>query len=253
MMTTATIDWSLIQLLANRAALAYDQHTVSDAATDAQALVLAEVINGEPAIIVAFRGSQEPQDFIQDAKFTRTVLSTTDDIVAEVHQGFLEDFEAINVAVVAAVRNLLATQPTARIYITGHSLGGGIAILAGLEFSRQGLPVENVITFGQPRVGNYAFAAIYWGALGDRTFHVINANDPVPLFPPLLLGYRDEGNEIFLPRGGSRSSGGYAVNPSISFTLFNDLAGILDSWRHCQLAFLPNHFIKAYQEKLALL
>ena len=81
--------------------------------------------------------------------------------------------------------------------------------------------------------------------------NVINANDPVPLLPPLTFGYRDEGNEIYLPRGCSRSSGGYAVNPSLGFTLFNDLAGMFDSWRNRQLAFLPNHFIKAYQERLA--
>lgn len=242
------IDWPLIRRLAYWANKAYQTSTASDKATDAQALVTME----HDGIVIAFRGSSSPQDFLQDAKFVRKELIwSLNDSPAEVHAGFLQDFDALNVAVVSQVRTKLEVmgrvigQP--KIYITGHSLGGALAILCAIELSRQKLPIASVVTFGQPRVGNAAFRDIYNHSLGDRTFHVVNANDPVPLAPPLLFGYRDEGNEIFLPRHEHA-----AVNPSIGFTLISDLLGALNSWRHRQLAFIPNHLMKAYLERIQL-
>ena len=168
----------------------------------------------------------------------------------EVHHGFLQDIESITVDLVMQVRQVINKLQALgnsfpKIYITGHSLGGALAILAALELNYQKLKPELVVTFGQPRVGNAAFAACYNELLGDRTIHVINAADPVPLLPPLLAGYRDEGNEVFLSRGRR-----WKLNPSIGFELISDVLGIFDNWRHHKLALLPNHFIKAYQERL---
>jgi pimeloyl-ACP methyl ester carboxylesterase len=271
-----SLDWPLIRRLADYSNYAYRNHTASDNATDAQALI-SPVNDG---IVVAFRGSSSPQDFLQDAKFDMEALAylclragSTEPSAVRVHRGFLEDFDALNVAIVSQVRTWLQNlkrniTPQPKIYITGHSLGGALAVLCAFEFARQHLPVRAVVTFGQPRVGNAAFRDLYNAApviaddgdihspcfarLGDLTYHVINANDPVPLAPPLLFGYRDEGNEIFLPRSRSRSSGGYVVNPSIGFTLISDVLGALDSWRHRELAFIPNHLMKAYLERIQL-
>ncbi|HEV2692238.1 MAG TPA: lipase family protein [Verrucomicrobiae bacterium] len=251
------IDWSLIRTLAELSAKAYGQSTATDAATAASALVVAD--GGD--IYVAFQGSKAPRDFLQDGKFKLVPLvylrhQSSQPCTAEVHHGFLEDFDALCDKVVVQVRNWLDVMPKARIYITGHSLGGGIAILCAFVMARQNFPLVRVITFGQPRVGNAAFKKLYnqkvvenFGCAGIRleeiTFHVVNADDPVPLLPPLLNGYRDEGNEIFLPR-----TPGYLVNPSIGLQLFDDVMGCFDSWRRGKLAFIPNHFIAAYQERI---
>lgn len=265
MKPAAKIDWPLIRLLADYSDKAYRHTTARDPGTDAEALVTM-VRDG---VAVAFKGSKEPEDFIQDAKFEMETLAfvrhnAAAPCAAKVHRGFLEDFDALNVAVVSQVKTSLQTfarvSPQPKIYITGHSLGGALAILCALEFARQKLPVAAVITFGQPRVGNKAFATIYnhtvltprqdfekFTTLEDITFHVINADDPVPLFPPLLFGYRDEGNEIFLPRHAHAK-----INPSIGLQIIDDVLGALDSWRRQKLAFLPNHFIKAYKERIQL-
>ena len=249
--TTQPVNWSLIRGLAEMSRRAYESHTVSNPATDAQALVLSVFEN----IVVAFRGSSSPKDFLQDAKFGFCPLAylrhnSSQPCAIRVHSGFLEDFDAVSDAVVEQVRELMRAKQnrlgvTPKIYITGHSLGGALAILCALEFSRQQLTPETVVTFGQPRVGNAAFADLYNRQLGDRTFHVVNANDPVPLSPPLLCGYRDEGNEIYLPH-----QTGYVVNPSLGFTLINDVLGALGAWRRRELAFLPNHLMKAYAERI---
>lgn len=249
-MTTAdNIDWNLLRLLAARCERAYREATVSDALTSAQALVLSEVINGAPIIIVAFRGSKEPRDFIQDSECWQSDLVwSQNDAVAAVHHGFLEDFEAIDVAVVNAVKNALDLTPSAKILVTGHSLGGALAILCALEFSRQHLPVGLVVTFGQPRVGNAVFADIYNASLRDLTLRVVNQNDLVPRLPGVLMSYRHCGQEIFL-----EPSVGWTLNPTLLYKLAADAFGLWGAYRHREDVLFSEHFIAAYQRRMQLI
>ena len=41
--------------------------------------------------------------------------------------------------------------------MTGHSLGGALALLGGSMMAYKGFPVSEIYTFGQPRVGNDLF------------------------------------------------------------------------------------------------
>jgi len=41
--------------------------------------------------------------------------------------------------------------------VTGHSLGGAIATLAVAELISKGIQVDNLYTFGSPRVGDSNF------------------------------------------------------------------------------------------------
>ena len=58
----------------------------------------------------------------------------------------------------------------------------------------------------------------------------------------------EPGQEVYLP-----SSGGFVPDPFIGFELIYDLLGALRSWRKARLAFLPNHFITRYEEKVRAL
>ena len=242
------IDWPLIRLLAARCELAYRESTISDAATDAQANVTLETIGGAPAIIVAFRGSSVPRDFLQDAEFWMVAPSGAATGGLRIHHGFLEDFTAISAAVVGAVKNLLAENPVAKVYLTGHSLGGALAILAALEFNRQKLAVTLVLTFGQPRVGNAAFRDLYDAYLKTITFRVVNQNDIVPRTPGVLLKYRHCGQEIFLEPGT-----GWGVNPPLLYKLVCDALGLWGAYRNRSDVLISQHFIAAYQGRLQLL
>jgi pimeloyl-ACP methyl ester carboxylesterase len=245
----ANLDWNLLRLLAARSERAYREATVSDPKTSAQALVLSEVINGAPYVIVAFRGSKEPRDFIQDAECWQSdLIWSQDDRTASVHHGFLEDFEAIDVAVVKAVKNVLELTPTAKVIVTGHSLGGALAILCALEFSRQKLPLALVVTFGQPRVGNAAFRDIYDASLRDLTFRVVNQNDLVPRLPGVLMSYRHCGQEIFLEPGT-----GWGVNVPLIYKLIADALGLWGAYRNREDVLFSQHFIAAYQRRMQLI
>ena len=74
-----------------------------------------------------------------------------------VHSGFLAAYGLVVSNVRNTVNNLLAKYRGAKLIITGHSLGGAIAILAGADLSMYHT-VSAIYTFGQPRVGNAAFS-----------------------------------------------------------------------------------------------
>ena len=50
-----------------------------------------------------------------------------------------------------------SANPVKSIIVTGHSLGGAIATLAGLDLKRKYGYKVTLINFGSPRVGNEAF------------------------------------------------------------------------------------------------
>lgn len=79
-----------------------------------------------------------------------------------------------------------------RIFIfTGHSLGGAIASLASTQFAYQ-LYNYNVqvllITYGQPRTGNYKFATAH-DRLVPNSFRLVHRNDLVGTILVLFLLY----------------------------------------------------------------
>jgi predicted lipase len=105
----------------------------------------------------------------------------------QVHKGFWKALQAVWVdlcTVLAQVRD--RQQP---IYITGHSLGGALAILAAAQLVQAGHPVQGVYTYGAPRVGNRKFRQQFNQHLQDRTFRLVNDEDIVPCLPAPSLGY----------------------------------------------------------------
>lgn len=83
------------------------------------------------------------------------------------------------------------------VYVTGHSLGGGLANLCGLDLERCfiNLPdtdvVTKVYTFGGVKVGNQAFADYYNQHLGEgmsyRVENLLDIVPGVPFSPPFPL------------------------------------------------------------------
>lgn len=57
---------------------------------------------------------------------------------------------------------------------------------------------QALYTFGQPRVGNGPFAAWFVDAIGDTPyFRVVHDRDPIPHFPPVMLGFAHSPVEVF--------------------------------------------------------
>ena len=68
------------------------------------------------------------------------------------------------------------------LIITGHSLGGAIAVVLAMYCQQDGHPASRVITFGQPKVTNVTGANTYADIPLTR---VVTEKDLVPLVPPL--------------------------------------------------------------------
>ncbi|KAJ7527823.1 hypothetical protein O6H91_16G073000 [Diphasiastrum complanatum] len=88
------------------------------------------------------------------------------------------------------LKELIQTHKDAKIYVTGHSLGGALACLysALLYYAEEfelADRIGGVFTFGQPRVGDYEFVSFYNGKLTqpNRYFRVVYNNDVVPRVP----------------------------------------------------------------------
>jgi thioesterase domain-containing protein len=68
--------------------------------------------------------------------------------------------------------------------VTGHSLGGVMALFAALSLELRGRPVALLYTVGQPRPGNQAFAQFVRDLLGRRYVRLEGLRDITPQVPP---------------------------------------------------------------------
>lgn len=80
------------------------------------------------------------------------------------------------------------------LYITGHSLGGAMAVIAAaLLFEDLARPqlsqlVRGIYTFGQPMVGDELFASRAQERFGNIVFRHVFSQDVVPRLPPTTVG-----------------------------------------------------------------
>jgi hypothetical protein len=88
-----------------------------------------------------------------------------------------------------------------RVFVTGHSLGGALAVLIARNIVNDQLAeVAAVYTFGMPRAGNEDFANKYNAALGPRTFRLVHGDDLVPTVAPSFLHFRHVGRFLHCDR-----------------------------------------------------
>ncbi|KAF2669673.1 alpha/beta-hydrolase [Microthyrium microscopicum] len=174
-------------------------------------------------VIVAFRGTYSitntiadlatiPQEYVpypgaEGNKSGPTVPKCEDCLV---HMGFHSSWKNTKDVILPDVQISMEENPGYELVLVGHSLGGAIAALAGLDLVGRGYN-PTVTTFGEPRLGNQAFAdyvdarfnlsrngtnaADYEPSNFRRVTHV---NDPIPLLPLEEWGYMPHGGEIFL-------------------------------------------------------
>jgi hypothetical protein len=151
-------------------------------------------------ILVAFRGTEAPtsieglKDWLLTDAMNLLIQPTgdlgTDFAAAGVgtrwHQGFIKALGDIWDAVLTAVQ-AQKQQADRPLWLTGHSLGGALALLAAWRFKRKFVPVHQVYTFGAPMVGNQEAAAAIDREFAGKVFRYVNGPDPVPRLPSMSL------------------------------------------------------------------
>lgn len=145
--------------------------------------------DGAGDVVIAIRGTEAIQEWINDAKF----LLVTCPFLAgagETEDGFTAMYKSLRTAVTPGsprVANALATlpftQPVSSVTICGHSLGGSLATLLALDVAANTtFNNPTVYTCASPRTGDPAFASTYNQVL-KNSFRVANRLDLVPHLP----------------------------------------------------------------------
>jgi pimeloyl-ACP methyl ester carboxylesterase len=147
-------------------------------------------------IVLAFRGSQEIRDWSTNfnTRLRRFTLYKAGAVApsqyqGRVHTGFFLGWNSIEQSVLAQIerwrqQSLQQGKAFPPLFITGHSLGGALAMMAAASLSENGVNVAGLYTFGQPRVGDWTFTRQLNARLQGKIFRFVNNNDIVPHIPP---------------------------------------------------------------------
>ncbi|XP_047055889.1 probable feruloyl esterase A [Lolium rigidum] len=140
------------------------------------------------AVVVVFRGTQENsiQNWIEDLLWKQLDLDYPGMPEARVHRGFYSAYHntTLRDGVVGGISKTRKLYGDVPIMITGHSMGAAIASFCALDLVvNYGLDGVKLMTFGQPRIGNEAFAS-YFKVYLPHAIRVTNAHDIVPHLPP---------------------------------------------------------------------
>jgi triacylglycerol lipase len=173
-----------------------------------------------------------------DIKADANAIMSALGALGNVHSGFNREVDDLWPVLEETLRG--ETQP---VWFCGHSLGAAMATICSYRCKASSIAKDpqELHTFGSPRVG-----CKRWIRHADVThYRWVHNNDLVTRVPPVLMGYRHCGNEIYLDRHGR----------------IRKLTGVLrsrDRWRglmsglfQWRLDMLSDHSIKQYAGHLA--
>lgn len=169
-------------------------------------------------IVVSIRGTRSISDTMTDLNFGMAPYTAPGSSVpycgiqCKVHSGFYRYYrDAIDAVHPYVMSELKKGGANAQLVIVGHSLGGAVGLLMALHFLSIGVANVNLVTMGQPLVGNRGFtewadfvlgSEIPLGDTNDRRkwLHVIHRNDIVTTIPrgSFLERYHHFNNQIYV-------------------------------------------------------
>ncbi|MDP2192904.1 MAG: lipase family protein, partial [Alphaproteobacteria bacterium] len=121
------------------------------------------------------------------------------------HNGIMNAFRSLEAQIMETFAKLATAHSidlktiVAQTTITGHSLGGGMAIIAADVLTRQGYAPKGVIGFAAPRVMDMITAKEYNQSMKDSTLIIKQFTDPVPIMSPFFMGSKQVGHQVVLP------------------------------------------------------
>jgi triacylglycerol lipase len=154
----------------------------------------------DATIVVAFRGTESPLsiDGLKDVLLTDAMnllvvpegrlghdLAAAG-VGARFHKGFADAIAAIWDPLATAIEAEVK-QRDRSIWITGHSLGGALALYAAWLLKRRFIPVHEVCTFGAPMIGNRTASEAFNREFAGKIYRYVNGRDPVPKLPTMSL------------------------------------------------------------------
>ncbi|XP_031503637.2 phospholipase A1-Igamma1, chloroplastic-like [Nymphaea colorata] len=165
---------------------------------------------GRRDILISWRGTVTKMEWIEDLVTVLKPTGFTSDSSIRVESGFLDLYVTNDTSkchyckysareqILAEVKRLVDLyqdeDEELSITITGHSLGGALALLSAYDIAEKGLNVRpdgtkipiTLFTYGGPRVGNMKFKE-RCEKLGVKVLRSVNVHDKVPQVPGVMM------------------------------------------------------------------
>lgn len=173
--------------------------------------------------IIVFRGTQRNTEWLYNfyARQQDYRNPTGGEALGKVHRGFVANYRSIINPIPRDVAKQL--DPSVPCYITGHSLGSALAVLASIDLALNVpalKPQIQLYTYAGARVGDPTFARIHAQAVPNH-YRIVNLADIVPLLPPI------------------QSPGGTYVHTGEEWSFLSQNGD-----------FLPNHVVDTYRQAI---
>jgi triacylglycerol lipase len=200
------------------------------------------VVAGDDIIIIVFRGTENRLDWMTNVQAAWITLQGG----TRVHTGFFQAYWPIRDQLFLTVVSLLKKKPRP-VYVTGHSLGGALALMATAELANHDEAfvrdsIAACYTFGCPRAGDSSFDQYVKVPL----YRVTNGVDIIPAVPPALLGYRHVGDSRYFGRPGQAPS---RLSPNLFQKLWRTLLGLVAFLRTFRFRNIADHAMPVYVGK----
>ncbi len=201
------------------------------------------VVEGSDLIIVVFRGTEDDLDWMTNVNLSFVTLQGG----TRVHTGFFQAYWPIREIMFEFITTAIGKKPRP-VYLTGHSLGGALALMATAELANHDeATVRDSIaacyTFGCPRAGDGTFDQYVKAPL----YRITNGVDLVPAIPPALLGYRHVGDTRYFGKPGVSP---VRRSPNIFQKTWRTLGGLVALAWTWKLRNIADHSMSLYLAKL---
>lgn len=137
-------------------------------------------------IVIAFSGTKNGDQLLEELYNNWPVPYSLHNLEgAETLEYFLTHYAQFSEWMFSALNEIYWVDE--KIVITGHSLGGALAVHAAMDLLLSGYEVDRLklYTFGQPRVGNQAFDGHIKANIKDA-FRIVHWRDQVPHLRPCI-------------------------------------------------------------------
>jgi len=187
------------------------------------------VLDLDDTAVVVLRGTDDSPDWISNLSFLPNRADH-----GTIHKGFDDGYNDLK----PQVEQLLDRCNARRVWITGHSLGGALAVVSAYELLKDDrYEIAGVLTFGQPMVVDSGVRSYMKPRLDRRFVHFVNESDPVAR---IMTPYKHFGTLIWLRNGvihrsstglrfGANAGANTAVFGPLSENEFDQLRGQLQS------------------------
>lgn len=189
---------------------------------DTQAFVLEK----DDILYVVFQGTQSKLDWLANLilRFKRS------EKFGAYHTGFITVSELSFPIVGNHVLSFFKNNPNKKLVLTGHSLGGAMATMYAhiLKQKYPNVAIDSLITFGQPRCGNFKFTK-YFNSLNLDYKRFVNTGDYIADVPiPLWQGLWAHSGTAFVLSDAEMQLESVNYESNISFRYWVPLAAIFE-------------------------